>query len=114
MISVSCHCGAIGFKVPNLPPDLGLCNCSACSKMGGLWGYYNPAEVEFNVPRENIDTYIWGDKTLQFCRCTHCGCLTHWESIDPDHTGRMGVNARMMEDIDLDKIPIRRIDGASF
>ena len=76
--------------------------------------YYHPAKVQMTTERDKLDTYIWGDKTIQFCRCKTCGCMTHWESIDPNYTERMGVNARMMVGIDLGTIPRRRVDGASF
>ena len=114
MIEVSCHCGAVKLEVPTPPEQVSSCNCSICTKIGGLWEYYNPADVRLLSPRESIDTYIWGDKSIQFCRCKTCGCTTHWESIDPEMTDRMGINARMMTAVDLSEIPIRYIDGASF
>ena len=114
MITASCHCGAVQLEVPSAPETVSICNCSICTKIGGVWSYYNPAEVKLKSSRDTIDTYIWGDKSIQTCRCTNCGCTTHWESIDPGLTERMGINARMMTAIDLDKIPVRHVDGASF
>jgi hypothetical protein len=38
--------------------------------------------------------------------------MTHWESLDPLQRDRMGVNARMFDDIDIGGIRIRRFDGA--
>jgi len=114
MIKASCHCGSVQLEVPTPPENVTRCNCSICSKLGGLWAYYDPAVVNLATNRDAIDTYIWGDKMIQICRCSTCGCTTHWESIDPEITGRMGINSRMMADIDLDQIPVRHVDGASF
>jgi len=114
MIKASCHCGAVRLEVPAVPEEVASCNCSICTKIGGLWAYYKPEQVKHTTPRESIDTYIWGDKLIQFCRCRTCGCTTHWESISPDVTDRMGINASMMTDIKLDDIPIRYVDGASY
>jgi len=114
MIEASCHCGAVKLEIPAAPEEVASCNCSICTKIGGLWAYYNPADVSLTTARESMDTYIWGDKLIQICRCKTCGCTTHWESINPDMTGRMGINARMMTAIELDSIPIKYIDGASF
>ena len=113
-IEASCHCGAVRLQVPAAPEQVASCNCSICTKIGGLWSYYDPADISLTTLRESIDTYIWGDKSIQICRCKICGCTTHWESIDPALTNRMGINARMMAGIDLNNIPIRMIDGASF
>jgi hypothetical protein len=114
MIEASCHCGAVKLQVPTAPEEVVSCNCSLCSRSAWLGAYYNPAVVNLITPRESIDTYIWGDRTIQICRCKTCGFTTHWESIDPQQTDRMGINARMMNDIDLDSIPVRYFDGASF
>jgi len=114
MIEASCHCGAVKLQVPTAPEEVASCNCSLCSKLGWLGAYYNPAAVDLITPRDTIDTYIWGDRSIQICRCSHCGCTTHWESIDPEMTDRMGINARMMKDIDIETIPVRYVDGASF
>jgi len=114
MIEASCHCGALKLEVPSEPAHVSMCNCSICSRIGGLWAYYDPAVVNLLSDRNTMDTYVWGDRLIQICRCKTCGCTTHWESISPDLTDRMGINARMMTGIDLDEIPVRHIDGASF
>ena len=114
MIKASCHCGAVKLEVPAAPEEVASCNCSICSKLGWLGAYYNPADVRLTTPRESLDTYIWGDKSIQICRCKTCGCTTHWESISPDFTDRMGINARIMTGIELDSIPVKFVDGASF
>lgn len=114
MIEANCHCGAVKLQVPMAPEEVASCNCSLCAKLAWLSAYYNPAVVNLITSPEAIDTYIWGDRTLQICRCKNCGCTTHWESIDPELTDRMGINARMMKGIEIENIPIRYIDGASF
>lgn len=114
MIQARCHCGAVELAVPQAPEIVNNCNCSICSKIGVLWAYYNPAEVTRKNHRDAIETYTWGDKSIQFCRCGTCGCITHWESTNPGHTEKMGVNARMMTGLDLAQIPVRDVDGASY
>jgi len=114
VIEASCHCGAVKLQLPKAPEEVVSCNCSLCSKLAWLGAYYNPAEVKLITSRELIDTYVWGDRSIQICHCKTCGCTTHWESIDPELTDRMGINARMMTAIDLENIQIRHVDGASF
>lgn len=52
------------------------------------------------------ETYVWGDKELQFHRCRTCGCVTHWLPIDKSH-GEMGVNGRLLEKADLEEMPVK-------
>ena len=109
-VSGSCHCGAVKIEVPEAPTEVSSCNCSICSKIGGLWGYYDPAEVDF---QGETARYIWGDRMLALHHCPHCGVTIAWTPLDPDYR-RMGVNARVLEGIDLAAIPVREVDGASF
>jgi hypothetical protein len=55
--------------------------------------------------------YAWGDKTLAYVRCKHCGCVAHWEPLDPKLCLRMAVNIRNFDPKAFD-VPIRRFDGA--
>jgi hypothetical protein len=56
-------------------------------------------------------TYRWGDKTIDFHRCATCGCTTHWSPLPGRAADRMGVNARLMDE--LARVRVRQLDGAS-
>lgn len=75
--------------------------------------YYHPTKVKIITEPDAVDKYIWGDKTMARVRCRTCGCFSHWESLDPNQTDRMGVNARLFENVEIDKIRIRHFDGAN-
>lgn len=113
IIKSSCHCGALRLEISGeVPSSLTSCNCSFCRRAGGLMAYYSPTQVKVLAEPGSIHEYIWGDKSLAQVRCSKCGSLSHWRSLDPNQTDRMGVNARLFEDIDFSQIKIRRFDGA--
>lgn len=60
--------------------------------------------------RGSCEVYAWGDKDIKFHRCGNCGCVTHWT---PRDEGRriVGVNCRMLERGDLEKLGVRKSDG---
>jgi len=112
-INSSCHCGALQLEIKaEAPSVLTSCNCSICYKYGSLMAYFNPSEVKVVSILESVDEYLWGDKSLSFIRCQVCGCYSHWKSLDPNQVKRMGVNARLFTNIEIDKIPIRHFDSA--
>jgi len=113
MVDASCHCGAVRFEVETLPSDVNACNCSICRRYGALWAYYQRPQVRFAAENGPTDTYMWGDRDLEFHRCHTCGCITHWSAVDRAYE-RMGVNARLMPPEVLAAIPIRHSDGASM
>lgn len=91
----SCHCGNVTLKLTHPPDQIRHCNCSLCQRYGVLWTYYNKDDVTISHS-ENLDTYAWGDKNVDFFRCHTCGCITHW--LPRDGTRRnMGINARLLE-----------------
>lgn len=113
MITSSCHCGRVKLEIDgDLPEAFTSCNCSICRRTGSIMAYYNPRRVKVIAPPESLDRYVWGDKSLAFVRCAECGCHSHWESLDPIHTERMGINARLFDNVDISGVRIRHFDGA--
>jgi hypothetical protein len=106
----TCHCGAISITVPAPPAEITHCNCSLCRRYGVLWAYYPKAEVTIEAGK-GTDTYAWGGRNVDFHRCGHCGCVTHWW---PRKAGRetIGINVRLFDPALLEAASIRYKDSA--
>jgi hypothetical protein len=119
-IKGSCHCGNTRFEVSEAPASVTRCTCSLCSKRGALWGYYTPAQFRLTTRIENVATYQWQSRTVKHHFCANCGCSTYSESPDwstgtPDFDNpRIGVNSRLLDDFDLDAVPVAVIDGKNL
>jgi hypothetical protein len=112
-ISATCHCRAVEVTLPHAPDKATNCNCSACRRYGTLWAYYPADEVVVRGHPAETEAYVWGDKTLRFVRCRHCGCVTHWEPIERKPDSRMGVNLRNFDPAILGDFRVRLFDGAT-
>ena len=110
MIESSCHCGAARLKINRAPEEVLDCNCTLCRRYGALWAYYSPKDVQ--VTNNATDIYKWGQRAIEFHRCKQCGCITHWAPVDKTYE-RMGVNARLMAPEVMNKVRVRRWDGAA-
>ncbi len=112
----SCHCGAQKFAAP-APETVTECNCSTCTKRGTVAAYYAPGEVEFALTPESLAAYQWGDRMMTFHHCTRCGSAVFAESDawttdqGERRPARITLNARLFDDVDLEAIPVRRVDG---
>jgi hypothetical protein len=111
MIGASCHCGAVRLRIEEAPMSVTDCNCSICRRLGVLWAYYRPDQVEIVASGGATTAYVWGDRMLAFHHCKVCGCATHWKSLD-ETTDRMGINARLFDPAVLEGVRVRRLDGA--
>ena len=120
-VTGSCHCGAVRIEVPAAPEWVADCNCSLCTKRGTLMTYYRASEAR--VSGETA-TYVWGDRLLDLHHCQTCGCPTHWsaradalarddlaDDVRAALTDRMGINARLLDGFDPERIEIRKFDN---
>lgn len=106
-ITGHCHCRAVEITLPAPPEWVAHCQCSVCTKLGTLWAYYPEADVAI---RGETDTYVCNKRVIAFHRCAVCGCTVHWQTLGIDF-GRMGVNARLLETVDLAGAEVRVLPG---
>lgn len=112
MVTASCHCAAVRLEISQLPATVTDCNCSICRRYGALWAYYTRDQVRLDAEPEALGVYRWGDRTIEFRHCRHCGCVTHYESIDKYARSRIAINARMFPPEVAQSLPVRHFDGA--
>jgi hypothetical protein len=109
-----CHCGDVAITLPRPPEEITHCNCSLCRKTGFLGSYYRPDEV---MVSGEVDPYVRTDldeACLTNWRCRRCGCVTHWTGLGAYADGRMGVNARLLDQAVVKGLPVKQVDGASW
>ncbi|EPJ47850.1 MAG: hypothetical protein OFPII_09200 [Osedax symbiont Rs1] len=109
-MKIQCHCANIVIEVDK-PARVTQCNCSICSRYHSLWGYYAPEQVKIFIGASGSDSYAWGDKELDFVRCSDCGCVTHYQTQPGQGTPRVAVNFGMDRKA-VNDVPIRYFDGA--
>lgn len=112
MFNASCHCEAVRIEIEELPATVTECNCSICRRYGALWAYYTQDQVSLIADPEALARYCWGDRSIEFCHCRHCGCLTHYESVDRHDGSRFALNARMLPLHAVRALTVRHFDGA--
>ena len=108
----SCHCGAVRLKLPSTPEVATDCNCSLCRRIGGPWVYFPVGTVEISSAPGATAAYVQGDRTMRTIHCTTCGCITHWEPVDPAAAGKQGVNLGNFDPALIAAVRVRRFDGA--
>lgn len=109
----SCHCGAVKLTLPSTPTVATSCNCSLCRRVGGPWVYFEFGTVEIEGHPENTSEYVQGDRTLRTIRCRTCGCVTHWEPIEPKPGATHGVHLGSFDPEFVASVRARKFDGAN-
>ncbi|WP_216825049.1 hypothetical protein [Agarilytica rhodophyticola] len=60
-----------------------------------------------------ISSYSYGEKNINFNRCSQCGCVTHYTLADASPDSKLAINYRMFDSSILKKITLRTFDGAN-
>jgi hypothetical protein len=124
----TCHCGATRIELPGRPLESKECNCTYCHRTGAVWGYYRPGDVR--IVSAAHDAVYAPNGMNQHHFCAHCGSNTYgaspdWASLynndgtpkDGTTPGSMpatqilGVNLRMIDELDLSTLDITKVDG---
>jgi hypothetical protein len=111
--SGSCHCGKVRFEVTAEIERAGVCNCSLCSRAG--WVMISVPERQFVlVAGEDAQTdYQFGRKMAHHPFCTTCG-VRSFGRFSTDEGGKVLVNLRCVDGVDLDALEIQKFDGKSY
>lgn len=106
-----CHCGLVRYDVSlDLSQPLVSCNCSICLKTGMLLGFA-PAE-QFNLQKgaEHITDYQFGKKSIHHLFCDTCGVRSFGKGTMPDGKEMRAINVRCLDGIELDGLPVMKVD----
>jgi len=115
-----CHCGAVRFKVSHPPLDpqptcqvpVSNCNCSICQKNGYLSIYPNRGDIEWLSGWDEMKNYRFGSKNRDHKFCGLCGSSVCIDFLGNWHVGDViGLNVRLLDDVDIDKLYLRKRNG---
>ena len=102
-----CHCGRITIELPRTPEYLNQCNCTSCTKLGTLWGYYAGGEVTLSGEPKAYRRADSVPPVLNLNFCDQCGTTTHWSPTEYASFDRIGVNMKMFDRAKLKGLEVR-------
>jgi hypothetical protein len=105
---LSCHCGSIRLEVDADLVGLLECNCSTCRRHGFLHWKVPSDAVTLKTERVSLSTYVWRDITGVHHFCPTCGTSILRTGYPG---GKVSINARCIEEIDVFALEVRRYDG---
>ncbi|MCJ1277220.1 hypothetical protein MMC21_005030 [Puttea exsequens] len=115
----NCHCGAVKYKIKlgefDLPENqVNSCNCSICTKNGYLLVYPCTEDVVWHEGYDTLKNYRFGKQRFDHKFCSICGSSILIDFHDLMFPGKHAVNARMIRDIDLDRVHLVHFDGKRY
>jgi len=107
-----CHCGKVRFRVTAEFDQVTYCNCSICRKKGFLHLIVPPEQFELLSGKDDLATYQFNTRVAKHTFCKTCGIHPFYvPRSDPD---KIDVNARCIDDLDLDALKLNTFDGQNW
>ena len=112
--SGGCHCGKVRYEVRM---DLGApvisCNCSMCGRSGTLLAFVPAAQFKLLSGEDVLTDYQFNKHVIHHLFCRVCGIKSFARGKKPDGTEMVAINARCLDDVDLDALTVTKVDGRS-
>ncbi len=108
----SCHCGRVKFAVEGELESAMECNCSHCSRKGYLLWFVPKTQFTLHTPEEDLATYTFNKHVIQHHFCPTCGCAPFGFG-SANGTDMAAINIRCLEDVELNDIKRKPVDGRS-
>ncbi len=109
-----CHCGAVRYEVTMSLEQTVSCNCSICTKAGFLLGFVPADQFKLVSGEDSLRDYQFNKKRAHHVFCTTCGIRSFSHGMSPDGKDMRVINLRCLDDIDLESLNPRKIDGRSW
>lgn len=109
-----CHCGAVRYQVDMALDTAISCNCSMCQKKGTLLSFVPAGAFKLNSGDGSLSDYQFNAGNIHHLFCKTCGVTSFARGRDRKGNEMVAVNVRCLDDVDLDQLTVKKIDGRSF
>jgi hypothetical protein len=110
--SGACHCGRVRFQVSANLAEVTICNCSMCTKKGFVHLIVELSEFELLSGQDELTSYRFNTGVAEHKFCRTCGIHPFYTPrSDP---GKVDVNVRCLDGVDLGKLALRTFDGRNW
>lgn len=106
-----CHCGAVRYAVELELKQAIRCNCSICEKQGALRLFAPASQFKLLQWADSLSDYQFNQRVIHHLFCKTCGISSFSRGLGPQGQEMVSINARCLDGIDLDQLPLYDYDG---
>jgi hypothetical protein len=107
-----CHCGKVRYEVElDLTKPVTSCNCSMCGRSGTLLTFVPATQFKLLSGEESVTDYQFNKHVIHHLFCSTCGIKSFARGVDRSGAPTVAINARCLDDVDLDRLNVTTFDG---
>lgn len=111
--SGGCQCGNVRYEVQLDLAGVISCNCSRCRRLGSLLAFAPEESFTLLKGEEAMTDYTFNRHAIHHLFCSTCGIQSFARGTAPDGRKMAAINVRCLDDVDIDAMPVQKVDGRS-
>jgi hypothetical protein len=112
--SGGCQCGNVRYEVQLDLNGVMACNCSRCGRLGSLLAFAPAESFTLLKGEDALTEYTFNKHAIHHLFCKTCGIQSFSRGTAPDGRKMAAINVRCLDDVDIDALPVQKIDGRSY
>ena len=109
-----CQCGQVRYQVALELGEVMACNCSRCGKLGSLFAFAPAADFKLLAEEGGMTDYQFNKHVIHHLFCSTCGIESFARGKGRDGAEMVAINVRCLDGVDVDALPVKKVDGRSF
>jgi len=107
-----CHCGRVRYEVKlDLEKPVIACNCSMCGRSGTYLTFVPASEFKLTAGENQLTDYQFNKHVILHLFCKTCGIKSFARGVGRDGSPTVAINARCLDDVDLQKLHVNPYNG---
>lgn len=112
--SGGCQCGSVRYEVQFELNGVMACNCSRCGRLGSLLAFAPADSFTLLKGEDALTEYTFNKHTIHHLFCKTCGIQSFARGTAPDGKKMAAINVRCLDGVDIDALPVQKVDGRSY
>lgn len=108
-----CHCGKVRYEVETDLAPVFVCNCSHCQIKGLLLNFVTADKFTLLSGEDALTEYQFNKLKIRHLFCNICG-VESFAYGEKEGVAMVAINARCLDDVDLDALEKTKVDGRSW
>ena len=109
-----CQCGAVRYEASFELGEVLSCNCSRCGRLGALLAFMPKESFKLLSGEDATTEYQFNKHVIHHLFCATCGIQSYAHGKGPGGAEMVAVNVRCLDDVDVDSLKVKKVDGRKF
>ena len=110
-----CQCAKVRYEVQMDIGEVLACNCSRCGRLGSLLAFAPATQFKLLSGDADLTKFEFNQHKIQHQFCSTCGIQSFAIGTHPKTGAKIAaINVRCLDDVDVDALKVKKVNGKSL